>query len=261
MAGATTHQQQEIVRKTLAILGSVPAGATPPEIGTIVHKMVREMTGAYDPYQQVKRDATVGALELLPDLRALLDKSDDPLDTALRLSIAGNIIDLGPNPDYDLWQVVARILTQDFAIDDTPSLRAQLSKVNRILYLSDNAGETVFDRLLIETVSKPVTYVVRSGPVINDATMEDALAAEIDQVAEVMCNGTQDPGTILSHCSPSFQEAFQAAELILAKGMANYETLSGVPGPIYFLLQVKCPVISQDIGAPLGSPIVLQGQA
>jgi len=261
MAGATSHQQQEIVRKTLALLQQMPEGVTPPEIGTKVHKMVREMTGAHDPYQQVKQVATEQALAMLPELRTLLDASEHPLETALRLSIAGNIIDFGPNSDYELGEVVERILAADLAVDDTQRLRDKLSEVNKILYLSDNAGETVFDRLLIETLPKPVTYVVRSGPVINDATMADALAAGIDQVAEVISNGTQDPGTILSNCSPSFQTAFRSAELILAKGMGNYETLSGVPGPIFFLLQVKCPVISQDIGAPVGSPIVLQGSA
>ena len=261
MAGASICQQQAIVRKSLEALKLMPEGATPPEIGTSVHQIVREVTGVPDPYQQVKQTATEQALQMLPDLRALLLASDDPLLTAIRLSIAGNIIDFGLNQDYELWEVVKRVLEADLAIDNTLSLRDKLAEVDTILYLSDNAGETVFDRLLIETLTKPVAYIVRSGPVINDATMADALTAGIDQVADVISNGSQDPGTILSKCSPAFQETFHSAELILAKGMANYETLSGVPGPIFFLLQVKCPVISQDIGAPVGSAIVLQGCA
>jgi uncharacterized protein with ATP-grasp and redox domains len=256
MAGASQSQQRSIVLRTLEILRETPEGVTPPEIGTKVHRAVREMTGTADPYRRVKREATLKALGMLPDLRERLAQANDRLDTALRLSIAGNIIDFGPNPQYDLWEVVASVLEQDLAIDHTGDLKKRLQSVDAILYLSDNAGETVFDRLFIEALPKPVTYVVRQGPVINDATMEDALLAGIDQVAEVFENGSQDPGTILSHCSAAFRAKFEAAPLILAKGMANYETLSGVSAPLFFLLQVKCPVISQDIGVPVGSAVV-----
>ncbi|MFO7578794.1 MAG: ARMT1-like domain-containing protein, partial [Nitrosomonas halophila] len=173
-----------------------------------------------------------------------------------RLSIAGNIIDFGPNPDYDLENVVNRLLTQDFAINDIEQLRQHLETAGSVLLIGDNAGETVFDRLLIETLSMPVTYAVRGGPVINDATFYDAVAAGIDRVAKVIDNGTQIPGTILRETSPAFQVCFEAADLILAKGMGNYETLSTIPGPIFFLFQVKCPVIATDIGTTQGSMVL-----
>lgn len=259
MAGATPSQEHEIILATLEILKSLPEGATPPAIGTEVHQIVRDITGNQDPYLIVKRESTGKALALLPDLYALLDQADDRLEAAIRLSIAGNIIDFGPNPDYDLWQVVTRVSRQAFAINDLPVLRKRLAEVESVLFLGDNAGETVFDRVLIETLEGDVTYVVRGGPVLNDATREDAEAAGIDQVAEVIDNGARVPGTILSKCNPEFQTRFREADLLLAKGMGNYETLSTVDAPIFFLLQVKCPIIGLDVGAKVQSIVVKKG--
>jgi len=260
MAGGTQAQEREIVLRTLQILYEQPEGATPPAIGTKVHSIVREVTGNDDPYYQVKQESTAKAIAMLPKLRALRDASKDRLETSVRMSIAGNIMDFGPNPEYDLWEVVQRILTQDFAINDMDSLRESLTKADSILFLGDNAGETVFDLLLMEVLEKPVTYVVRGGPVLNDATREDAAAAGIDRIAKVFDNGARVPGTDLSLCSPSFVDHFNTADLILAKGMGNYETLSTVDAPIYFLFQVKCPIIGLDVNAPAGSIVVIKGR-
>lgn len=256
MAGASDGQVKTILQKTLDLLLSMPDGATPPQIGSEVHRLVRKVTGVEDPYREVKQAATEKALALLPKLKSLIQQSDDPLDTALRLSIAGNIIDFGPNPDYDLWEVVERLLREDFAIDDTQSLWTQLSKSESILFLADNAGETVFDRLFIEELDKPIAYVVRGGPTLNDATVEDAKAAGIDRIAEIIDNGARVPGTVLPECGEAFRERFWEADLILAKGMGNYETLSEVEAPLFFLMQIKCPVIGRDVGAPAGRAIV-----
>jgi len=151
------------------------------------------------------------------------------------------------------------VLRQEIAINDIELLRKKLQKAETVLFLGDNAGETVFDLLLIETLSIPVIYVTRGGPVLNDANREDAYAAGIDKVAEVIDTGVQAPGVILPMSSPAFREKFYRAELILAKGMGNYETLSETDAPIFFLLQVKCPVIGRDIDAPVGSTVVKRG--
>jgi uncharacterized protein with ATP-grasp and redox domains len=148
---------------------------------------------------------------------------------------------------------------QDYEINDLPSLKEALKTAKSVLFLGDNAGESVFDRLLIEVIEQPVIYGVRGGPVLNDTTVEDALSVGMNEVAKIVDNGARVPGTILSLCSNEFQTLFHSAELILAKGMGNYETLSEVNAPIFFLLQVKCPVISNDVGAPIGSIIVKQG--
>lgn len=260
MAGVSDAQQSDIVLGIMARLAQITPGTTPPEMGIEIHRLIREITGNPDPYQQVKREATNKALRMLPKLQAVLDESQNKLETAMLLSIAGNIIDFGLNQTYDLWEEVERVLIQDLAINDIDLLIDRIERVDSVLLLGDNAGETVFDRLLIETLAKPVTYVVRGGPVINDATIEDAHAAGIDQVADVMDSGLQAPGTILAFSSQAFQKKFSQAELILSKGMGNYETLSAVTASIFFLLQVKCPVIGRNINAPVGSTVVKRGQ-
>jgi uncharacterized protein with ATP-grasp and redox domains len=261
MAGADEALQRRIMHRALDLLSehSVGTVSTPPEIAYQIHRMVRSQTGAKDPYREAKQASTERALALYPELKEIVHQADDPLDAALRISIAGNIIDLGHSLAYDLKSTLDRVLTQPFALDRREALRAMASSAHRILHLADNAGETVFDRVLIETLAVPVTYAVKGGPVLNDATRFDALEAGIDQVAEIIETGSDAPGTILSQCSDDFRRRFEEADLIIAKGQANYETLSVRGARVFFLLQVKCSVIGEDIGAPVGSIVVWQG--
>jgi uncharacterized protein with ATP-grasp and redox domains len=260
LAGAGQDQQKAVLERVLDLLKQIEPASTPPEIGDRVHRIVRQEAGDGDPYQAVKQASTRQALSLYPRMKALVAESDNPLDVAVRLSIAGNIIDLGPNLEYDLWATVERVLAQPFAIDDGTAFREALARADRALYLADNAGETVFDRVLIEWLGVPVTYVVKGGPTLNDATREDALAAGLDQVAEIVSNGTDAPGTILARCSEAFRRLYDEAELVIAKGQANYETLSEEGPKVFFLLQAKCPVIARDAGVPVGSIVLKRGQ-
>jgi uncharacterized protein with ATP-grasp and redox domains len=264
-AGATEAQQRQTLDEVLGLLRRAAEGLTPPEIGDRVHRVVRRVTGAQDPYRAQKAAATREALALYPRLVELVAASGDPLDTALRLSIAGNIIDLGPAPQYELWAVVERVRAQAFAVDARDALRAALDalpKGERVLLLGDNAGETVFDRVLVEVLWEryglPTTYVVKGGPSLNDATLEDARDAGLHQVCTVIDNGADGPGTILARCEPRFQRVFDAAPLILAKGQANYECLSDQRRGVFFLLQAKCPVIAADL-CDLGSDVPTGG--
>jgi hypothetical protein len=259
LAGAAEEQQYLVLHRSLELLREIELSSTPPETGARLHRLVRQMVDHGDPYRTAKARSTEEALALYPRLEAKLAEAQDPLDVALRLSIAGNIIDFGLSVDYDLWATVERVLEQPFAIDHRDALREALAQAEAALYLGDNAGETVFDRLLIETLDAPVTYAVKGGPILNDATREDALAAGLDRVAEIVDTGSEAPGTILADCAESFRRRFEAAELVIAKGQANYETLSGVGAAgLFFLLQVKCPVIARDIGVPVGSIVLKQ---
>ena len=260
-AGAGVEQQKAVLSRVLDVLGEVEPSTTPPEIGYRVHRIVRCVVNDGDPYRAAKEASTHQALALYPRLKALVAQADEPLDIAVRLSIAGNIIDLGPAQEYDLWGTVERVLAQPYAVDDRFALRAALSSAGRVLYLADNAGETVFDRLLIETLDVPVTYAVKGGPVLNDATREDALAAGVDRVAEIVDTGSDAPGTILDWCSEEFRRLYEGAELVVAKGQANYETLSEEGSEVFFLLQAKCPIIARDVGVPVGSIVLKQGTA
>jgi uncharacterized protein with ATP-grasp and redox domains len=225
-----------------------------------IHQIVRAESGDQDPYLSAKKASTEQALTLYPHLKALVSKSSNPLETAIRLSIAGNIIDFGTAPDYNLEATIERALRQPFSIGDLTAFYDALAGTTRsILFLADNAGETVFDRILLEAMDKPATYVVRSAPVMNDATRQDALEAGLADVAEIVDNGSDAPGTILALCSSDFRRLFSEAELIIAKGQGNFESLDPTNQHIFFLLQAKCPVIARDLHVPQGSLVVKQG--
>ncbi len=262
LVNCDAQAQYTLMNEVLGVLQGLSPETTPPEIACTVHRLVRKITPVDDPYASAKAASTQAALSLYPRLKDLIDNSADPLGVAIRLSIAGNIIDFGVSDQHDdLWETVERVLRQPFAIDHEEALRDALQRADHVLFLSDNAGETVFDRLLIEAITIPVIYAVKGAPILNDATEEDAIAAGLDKVARIVSNGADAPGTILSLCTKAFVEVFNAAPLVIAKGQANYETLSDAGTNIFCLLQVKCPVIAADIGAPIGSTVVRQGRS
>lgn len=261
MARADDAEQHAVVDRTLALLQALPAGTTPPETAHAVHRIVRERTGHADPYRQAKAESTRAALDLYPRLASLAAAGADPLDAAVRVAIAGNIIDHGVSDDVpDLWATVERVMSAPLAVDHLPELRAALAAADHVLYLADNAGETVFDRVLIEHLDIPVTYVVKGGPVLNDATRDDALAAGLAGCATIADSGVDAPGTILELCSQELRDAFARAPLVIAKGQANYETLSEAGPTVFCLLQVKCPVIARDVGVAVGAVVVARGR-
>jgi uncharacterized protein with ATP-grasp and redox domains len=257
MADADVERQRAILNRVMELLMEVSADSTPAETGYHVHRIVREMTGVRDPYKLPKEEATRNALQLLPRLREIVAQTDDPLEQAVRIAITGNIIDLAPGIQFTLEATLERVLYQPFAINDLETLRQALSQAESVLYLADNAGETVFDRVLIETLEQPVIYAVKGGPTLNDATREDAVAAGIEEVAEIVSTGSDAPGTVLESCIPAFRQLYDEAKVIIAKGQANHEALGEGDRRLFFLLQVKCPVLGREIGVEPGS-IVLQ---
>lgn len=240
------------------MLGSIPLESTPPETGRLIYRKVSEITGNLDPYREMKSESTQKARSLYPFLKSHIEESNDRLLTAIRIAIAGNVIDFGANWAFNLRHEVDEVLEKDFAIYDYNRFKGSLDKVREVLYIGDNAGECVFDKILIEEMKKPVIYVVRDVPIINDATYQDAVQAGIDKVATILSSGTDAPGTILGTCSAEFQKVYNDSKFIISKGQGNYETLSNKKRPIFFLLKVKCHVIANDIGVHEGD-IVLKG--
>jgi len=255
-AGMNEEMQQRALRWVLQGLVDMDAGDGSHSIMIQTHAIIREMTGIEDIYCQEKTQATQEALSLYNQLKDMISQSSDPFETAVRLSIAGNIIDFGALDGYDLNASIERVLQQPFALNDLEDLRAAVERAREILYLADNAGETVFDRLLIETIQKKVVYAIKEAPILNDATREDALAAGLGEVAQIISCGACSPGTLLEYCSPEFRKRFDNAELIISKGMGNYEALSDVRAPIFFLLQVKCDLVAGNLGVPKESIVV-----
>jgi len=257
-AGASENLQHSILLNTMEDLSAFPTDSTPPQLAYQIHQRVQQLSNNIDPYREDKDQATQQALALYPELKKKVRQASDPLEMAVRIAIAGNIIDLGVAESYDLDATLKRVLTQALAINDLVPLRNALAQSVSVLYLADNAGETVFDRVLIETIDSSASYVVKAKPIINDATYEDAVAAGIDQVAEIIDNGSAAPGTLFDQCSIAFRKRFAQADLIIAKGQANYESLSDSSAPIFFLLQAKCKVIARDLGIAEGGTVLKQ---
>ena len=238
------------------MIRDIPVDSTPPEMAELIHTTIRTVSGSDDPYRAIKQTCTEQALALYPTLKKIVRQSDDSLYTALKIAVAGNIIDYGFHSEFDMEQEVENVLSTDFAVDDYDLLKDRISQSDRILYIGDNAGETVFDRVLIEEINKKVAYAVRGKAVLNDVTMEDAVQAGLEDVADLVSSGTGAPGAVLKTCSEAFRKTFESARCIISKGQGNYEALSGVPQPVFFLLKAKCDVIANDIGVERGAIVL-----
>lgn len=261
LAGADDALIRRILEEIGALLPDIPDDSTPPYMASMIHRRIRELTGVTDPYHERKRESTGLALRMMPDIRRIIDEAPDPLFMAVKAAIAGNIIDYGVKGIIDIEREVLEIMNHDLAIDDFEALRSALEDADDILYLADNTGETVFDRLLIERLDgRKITYAVRSIPILNDATVEDAMDVGIDKVVkEIVPSGCEAPGTVLDQCSDDFRARFRDASLIISKGQGNYESISDeTRGGIFFLLQAKCAVIASDIGVDIGGLILME---
>ena len=257
------RMHEKVIRETLRLSSEIDFRQPPPGIAKLVHAKLRETTGVEDPYKAVKEYFNRLALELLPELREKVTRAEQPLLAAVKAAIAANVIDLGVKSSLSEEQAleVLRSSGETPITGDYEGFTKEAEKAEDILYLADNAGEIVIDRLLIEELGpRRVTLAVRGKPVINDATMEDARVAGMHEIVKIIDNGSDAPGTLLDDCSAGFRERFRSAGLVIAKGQGNYETLSGSDNRIFFLLKVKCPVIARHCGLPVGSHAVLRNE-
>ncbi len=256
---------EKVVREVLRLAADLDMSQSPPAIGRQIHRLIRKLIDNTDPYRELKQRFNRLALRLCAELEERVRTSEDPLETAVRLAIAGNIIDLGVKTsikESDIERIIRDCLTADFDNQQVEGFRNAVSRAEKILYLADNAGEIVFDRLLIEQLpAEKVTVVVKGRPVINDATIEDADVAGLTRIVEVIDNGSDAPGTILETCSQTFRARFEDADLIVAKGQGNYETLSDADKKIFFILKAKCPVIARDLGCTVGEMILRKNKS
>lgn len=253
------------LRKMLRAAAQFQLQQSPPEMAQIIHSIVRFETDCQDPYAAIKERSTKVALRLAEEARPLIRSAVDPFKMAVRFSIAGNIM------DFALTTKWSQLELNNF-IDDTrlqelddvavAALKKAAESAESILFIGDNAGEAVFDRLLIEQFAPgKTTYAVKGSPIINDVTRSDATASGLHEVAEIIDNGNDAPGTVLSLCSPAFMKFFNEADLVIAKGQANYESLNEADRELFFLTRVKCPIIARDMGRKQGDWVITQKQA
>jgi len=254
---------EEVLRRVLNLAASMDMQRTPPEMARQIHRIIREECGVEDPYLEIKERFNRLALDMLPALEKRVESSTDPFDTAVRLALAGNIIDFGTPgtmAEADVAKTVEESLTAPLHGWTTARMKEAVDRAGSILYLGDNAGEIVFDRLLIEQIGRErITFVVRSGPAINDALKADADDTGISDMVPVIDSGVDAPGTPLSLCSPGFLDELKATDLVISKGQGNYETLSDLDRPVFFLFRVKCSLVSRHLDLPQGT-LVIEGR-
>ena len=241
--------QNGIMIEAIGIIGKFQSYRNSPEIVREIHKLVIRRTGISDIYRKIKTRDIQTALRVYPQLKQFVDDKKDRLYWALKVAATGNSLDSVINSGYDIEGNLDKELIKPFAICDSRIFKRQLKVAKCLLVIGDNAGETVFDRIILEQFKDfEIIYAVRSAPIINDAIAEDAIASKIERQARIISTGCDMPGVLLEECSEAFLKIFHRADIVISKGQGNYETLSNCGRGIYFLLKAKCPLISSLLG-------------
>ena len=267
VAGVAEEKQYDIIYALFPTIAALDPLKTPAENTSLVLFEVYRLLGMEDPYKEAKAASNDLARRYFPVLERIIAANKDPLLTALKASVAGNAIDMGINPDFDVGASISRELERDFQRSDVDALRELLARGSpSLVVIGDNSGEIVFDSLLVATLRRYATdlsFVVKGGPTLNDATVEDALDVGMDFLAKVLTTGNSYLGVIPELCSPALRAAIASASVVIAKGQANYETLEGTSlagDKTFFLLQAKCPVIAAHLKVDLGDSVLVRNQ-
>jgi hypothetical protein len=263
MATEDEQKHELVMKNVMQYLETIDFSLSPPEISRGVHAIVKQQTNNDDPYKKVKQQANREAQKQLPKLKQLIDEAEDSLLMAVKLSIIGNVVDFGTMNRYNVMEMINDIADKPFDDTDFALFKKKLDDSSSILYLADNTGEIVFDKLLLEQLhqmNKDITYVVKSNPIINDATIEDACFVGIDRFARVV-NGDDGfdysaPGLVSAFTSSDFKQMLTDADMVISKGQGNYESLSDSDREIFFLLMVKCPLVARNIQIDVGTMVL-----
>jgi uncharacterized protein with ATP-grasp and redox domains len=268
IAGLDGEAQKKAALAAMRVIVELDHGAAPAVIATAAIRAAEALFEGRDPFAGIKRETTAEALALYEEMRPEVEAELSSLDPigrirlCAKLAAAGNIIDFGISSDYDLKGTLEDTLSRDLAVDASGELHQAILGASEILVVGDNAGEIVFDRFLLDEITgmgKTAYLSVKSGPVLNDAVMSDALAAGIGEPVRLMETGSSSLGVALEECSPEFVRLFKRAGVVISKGQANYETLEDASRPVFSILRVKCPVISQPLGIPTGASVLMLG--
>ena len=259
-----------IMKKAIDILHRSDLAEPTPHVARKVHAEIRKITGISDPYEDVKALSNANARKLLPSMREIIMNSTEPVSCAIRIAISGNIIDYGAPGGGEMHRIeeaLASVLKRDLDQGMVDDFIQSMDSAKDILYIGDNSGEIFFDRLLVEQMpAAKITFAVRGGPVLNDATPDDARAADIDSLVKLISTGDTTPGIDLKRSSDEFLQALQKADMIILKGQGNLETMYGTDlrehtkrsVPLFFLFKVKGHHIATVTGMDLGDPAFIQ---
>jgi damage-control phosphatase, subfamily I len=255
----------EIMEEIVALLGrEFHKGAVSNVIGTSIHRLIKEKTGNEDPYHEIKVNCNEIAESFLPHLTKFL-QGEEKMEMFIKAAIVGNLIDFGAlGVNVEPLDMMMSALDEPLEVNHTKELEKSLKSVKSVLYLADNTGEIVFDKLLINKLKEydvDITVALKEKPILNDACLEDAYQVGLDKVAQLVTTGTDSVGVIHSQVSPEFQKMMEEAELIISKGLGNYEGLTEIKfgeKPVFCLLNAKCGPTSRDIGVAEGSNVMIK---
>ena len=266
LAKLNDEQQKKVIDEFAKILPEFSLKISPPEIARVMYAIISKHAVKEDIYTDIKKQSNLSALNIYHELKEKVNTAKEALLIAVELAMVGNIIDYGAKVSLNVEKELEAILNNKdrTILDDSANIKIyhkfkkEIAQAKNVLYLADNAGETVFDRILIEEIKKInplviVTYAVKERPIINDALYEDAHFCGIDQVAEVISSGSDAPATVLSLCSDAFLKLFDLADIVISKGQGNFEALTSyAKRPIFFMFMTKCAVIAKHVGNKIG---------
>ncbi|MFH0887445.1 MAG: ARMT1-like domain-containing protein [bacterium] len=259
--------QEDIISKVLPIIDSLDiSNISPPEATALVHAKIREITGADDVYKPLKVEYNKLALSLYPELKEMVAESEDRFEAALKIAMAGNVIDFGAHSAFDVEATLDEVMADSEISGSPQDLEKQIGRAKKVLYIGDNAGEIVFDKVFIEEIAaegKEVVYAVKSSPALNDVLMEDAEFCGLTEIVKVIESGSGNAGTMYEDTTEAFKKIYHEADVVIAKGQGNLETLRDPKGlkDIFYLLKVKCPYLADKLGLVMGKVTVLYSRA
>ena len=250
--------RERIVAGSMQMLAACDRRWAPPLFaGKIMDIALKEIGDPdADPYRTEKEKSTALAKQLLGELKNIPEYDPASFESRLRLAVAGNILDFGVFADLDLKEAVKTIRQAFTAPVDREAVRkleARIKSSRRILYVLDNCGEAVFDRVFMELFADKVTVAVRGRNSLNDVTRGELAASGYGGSFRIVDSGSNIPGVIPEFIGPELRQAMEAADLIIAKGQGNFETMDEIPYPVAFLFLAKCPAVIRKIGAEMRS--------
>lgn len=252
--------QRRVLNQVCAAVPELAREISPPMVAELIHGLIRKESEIDDPYRQAKQNNLALALRLESRLEAWVAQHEDPFAAAVQVAIAGNIIDLGANPNFDIESELNQLEKASSELEGLEQLRQAIEKSGWILYIGDNTAEAVFDKVFIRHLSpRKVVFATRARPILNDITEVEARQIGLDRVAQVISSGSPIPGTDLSRTTEEFRRFFVEAPVVIAKGQGNFESLSDAGRTIYFLFKVKCPVVAAMAGHKVGSSVIFPG--
>ncbi len=270
IAGLDENSQVEIARKAMEALMDLDHGVPPAILATRAIRSGDHLLSNVDPFEKLKWETTVEALAMYEHIKPEIQKRFLQLDEVgriklcVKLAAAGNIIDFGVGSEFDLEKTLRETISGELVVDESEELLEAVIASRNILLISDNAGEIVFDRFLLDEFvrrGKDVYVSVKSRGILNDATYEDAIRAGIGEPIKIIETGSDSLGIILGECSDQFKDVFFKAGVVISKGQANYETLDDAERQIFFILKAKCPIVAERLGVPTASNLLTRGRS